>query len=142
SAAIAAILGDAYTWSGLSVVPRRVPATWRESRAAARLADVGPNNQASYRTLSETAPSRGRLKFANDEEVRVFDAFQRVQQRRPAEQTLGIIPGAGFRARGRTFWPDLLITHRGRVAGVEVDGPHHYGRAAADHSRDRQLEDA
>jgi hypothetical protein len=28
------------------------------------------------------------------------------------------------------------------VTGIEVDGPHNYGRAAADQSRDRQLEGA
>jgi hypothetical protein len=141
-ATLATILGDRYTWSGLRVVPRRVPQTWREGRAADRVADVGPSNQASYRTLPDTTPSRGRLKFGSEEEARVFDAFERAQQRRPAESTLGIVPGSGFRALGRTFWPDFLITHRGRAAGVEVDGPHHYGRAAADRSRDRQLEDA
>lgn len=47
-----------------------------------------------------------------------------------------------MRTAQRTFWPDFLVTHRGRAGVIEVDGPHHHGRAAADQSRDRQLEDA
>ena len=56
--------------------------------------------------------------------------------------TLGILPGAGLRTLQHTFWPDFIVTHRGRVGAIEVDGPQHRNRAAADQSRDRQLEDA
>src|SRR5215218_10964820 len=72
----------------------------------------------------------------------MYEALVRAQQRRPPEATIGILPGAGFRAAERTFWPDFVVTHRGRVGIIEVDGPKHRNRAAADQSRDRQLQDA
>jgi hypothetical protein len=142
SGILAGMLRDVVTWSGVDVIPRQVPVNWREARAAAWLSDIGPNNQATYRTLTDAAPTRDRLRFGSGEEARVYDALRRVQARRPPEQTLGIMPGAGFRALNRTFWPDFVVTHRGRAAAIEVDGPHHSTRAAADQSRDRQLEDA
>ena len=47
-----------------------------------------------------------------------------------------------MRVRERNVGPDFLITYRGKAGVIEVDGPHHHGRAAADQSRDRQLSDA
>ena len=126
----------------VSVAPRRVPATWREQRADARLSDVGPNNQATYKTLPERAPARDRLRFGSQEEAKVYDALVKVQRRRPPTSTIGIMPGSGFRTVDRTVWPDFVITYKNRAAGIEVDGPRHYRRAAADLSRSRDLEDA
>lgn len=139
---LGAILGDAFSLRGISVVPRRVPSTWREGRIQARLSDVGPNNQAAYRSLPENPPSRHGLKFFNEAEAAVYDALVRAQQRLAPEATVGILPGAGVRVPGRTFWPDIVVTYRGRAAAIEIDGPHHRNRAAADQSRDRQLMDA
>jgi hypothetical protein len=126
----------------LRVQPKRVPLGWRQGRIEARLSDVGPNNQATYRTLPDNYPRKDGLKFHNPGELRMYEALVRAQQRRPPEATIGILPGAGFRTGQRTLWPDFVITHRGRVAVIEVDGPHHRNRAAADQSRDRQLQDA
>lgn len=142
NATLSQLHGERITYEGLAVRPRRVPAGWREGRAFARDADVGPNNQATYKTLPENAPARGKLRFGSVEEAKVYDALVVVQQRRPAETTLGVIPGCAFKVAGRVFWPDFVVVHRGRAAGIEVDGPHHHGRAAADHSRDSQLVDA
>jgi very-short-patch-repair endonuclease len=124
------------------VAPKRVPPGWRQGRIEARLSDVGPNNQATYRTLPDHHPRKDGLKFHNVGELRMYEALVRAQQRRPQEATIGILPGAGFRTSQRTFWPDFVITHRGRVGVIEVDGPQHRNRAAADQSRDRQLQGA
>jgi hypothetical protein len=124
------------------VQPKRVPPGWRQGRIEARLSDVGPNNQAAYRTLPDDHPRKDGLKFYNAGELRIYEALVRAQQRRPEEATIGILPGAGLRTSQRTFWPEFVIIHRGRVGVIEVDGPRHRGRAAADQSRDRQLEDA
>lgn len=133
--------GDFAIYS-VAIQPKRVPPSWRQGRIEARLSDVGPNNQASYRTLPESHPQKDRLNFHTDSELRIYEALVRAQQRRPPEATIGILPGAGFRAAERTFWPDFVVTHRGRVGIIEVDGPKHRNRAAADQSRDRQLQDA
>jgi hypothetical protein len=133
--------GDFAIYS-VAIQPKRVPSSWRQGRIEARLSDVGPNNQASYRTLPENHPRKDQLNFHTDGELRMYEALLRAQQKRPPEATIGILPGAGFRAAERTFWPDFVVTHRGRVGIIEVDGPKHRNRAAADQSRDRQLQDA
>jgi len=63
------------------------------------------------------------LRFHNIGELRIYEALVRAQQRRPQEATVGILPGAEFRTTQRTFWSDFVITHRGRVGVIEVDGP-------------------
>ena len=83
-----------------------------------------------------------RLNFGSDEEVAFYCALLRKQTALPAESTIGILPGPGVRVSGRNFWPDFVVTYRGRVGLIEVDGPHHTARAAADHSRDSLLSDA
>src|SRR5215216_3778076 len=134
--------GETLSIHSVAIRPKRVPPSWRQGRIEARLSDLGPNNQASYRTLPENHPRKDRLNFHTDGELRMYEALVRAQQRRPPEATIGILPGAGFRAAERTFWPDFVVTHRGRVGIIEVDGPKHRNRAAADQSRDRQLQDA
>lgn len=115
---------------------------WRERRQAARDRGERPvDNQATYRSLSSIRRA-DRLSFASNEELRVYEALVRRQQRLPPESTIAIMPGPGARVLGRTFWPDFLVTHQRRVGMIEVDGPHHYGRAAADHSRDSLFNDA
>ncbi len=47
------------------VQPKRVPPGWRQGRIEARLSDVGPNNQATYRTLPDDHPRQDGLKFHN-----------------------------------------------------------------------------
>lgn len=115
---------------------------WRERRQEARDQGGRPvNNQATYRSASSIRRA-DRLAFASNEELKVYMALVRRQQRLPPESTIAIIPGPGTRVLGRTFWPDFLVSHQRRVGMIEVDGPHHYGRAAADHSRDSLFNDA
>jgi hypothetical protein len=83
-----------------------------------------------------------RLNFGSAQEVSLYKALLRRQCKLPAEATIAILPGPGTRVLGRTFWPDFVVTYRGRSGMIEVDGPHHHGRAAADHSRDALLSDA
>jgi hypothetical protein len=85
---------------------------------------------------------RGNLRFGSDEEILVYDALLRRQKALPQEGTIGILPGCALCTLRKTFWPDFLITHRGKAGVIEVDGPHHRGRAANDHSRDGYLRDA
>jgi hypothetical protein len=119
------------------------PPDWRERREAARLGDrpSGPHNQGTARSLS-SPPREDRLVFDNMHEHRLYQALKRKQAALPSHETLGIMPGCGLRALTNTFWPDFVVTHRKRAGGIEVDGPHHAGRAAADQSRDRLLRDA
>ena len=42
SGILAGMLGDVVTWSGVDVVPRKVPANWREARAAGHPAGLCP----------------------------------------------------------------------------------------------------
>lgn len=53
-----------------------------------------------------------------------------------------ITPNPALYVAGRTWEPDFLVTFRGRVGIIEVDGASHAGRAASDKSRDRIFEDA
>lgn len=112
---------------------------WRERRKQAK-DNPGVNNQGSPGARIQELQDR--FKFGSGEELAVYLALKRKQQSLPPESTIGIIPGSGYRVRERTVWPDFVVTYRGLALGIEVDGPHHYGRAAADHSRDQQLKDA
>lgn len=115
---------------------------WRERRQGARdRAERPTNNQATFRSAGTMRRVNG-LNFASDEEVLVYQALLRKQKSLPGEETIAIMPGPGVRVAERNFFPDFVIAHRGRVGAIEVDGPHHFGRAVADHSRDSQLRDA
>jgi hypothetical protein len=121
----------------------RTPAgDWRERRQALRdRGDRGVDNQGTYRSIA-SIHREDRLNFGSDEEVLMYRALVRKQDALPAEATIGIVPGPAVRVRGRTFWPDFVVTYLGRVGMIEVDGPHHYQRAAADHSRDALFGDS
>jgi hypothetical protein len=115
---------------------------WRERRQEARDRGERPvDNQGTYRTASSIR-RMDRLNFGSAQEVSLYKALLRRQCKLPAEATIAILPGPGTRVLGRTFWPDFVVTYRGRSGMIEVDGPHHHGRAAADHSRDALLSDA
>lgn len=121
---------------------RKPGGDWREARQAARDRHDRPvDNQGTYRSVASVRRV-DRLNFGSDEEVAFYRALLRKQAALPSESTIGIMPGPGVRVVGRNFWPDFVITYRGRVGIIEVDGPHHHKRAAADHSRDGLLSDA
>jgi hypothetical protein len=115
---------------------------WRQRRQESRDRGERPvDNQATYSTAAAVR-RRDRLNFGSAQEVSVYKALLRRQGKLPAEATIAILPGPGTRVLGRTFWPDFVVTYQGRSGMIEVDGPHHQGRAAADHSRDALLSDA
>lgn len=96
---------------------------------------------ATARLKMTTPLTEHRLAFDQPEELAVYRQFLTLQATLPLRRSLMVVRGA-VRVPGHTFHPDLLVIHRGRAGAVEVDGSSHYGRAAADRSRDRLLEDA
>lgn len=115
---------------------------WRERRQALRdRGERSVDNQGTYRSVASMRRA-DRLNFASDEEVLMYQALVRKQKTLPSEATVAIMPSPGARVPDRTFWPDFIVTYRGRVGMIEVDGPHHHQRAAADHSRDSFFTDA
>ena len=74
-------------------------------------------------------------------ETIVYDGFLAVAAALPEFHRLAVVPQAAVVTVGRRhhFTADLLVVHRGRAAAVEIDGPHHRGRLAADVSRDAIL---
>ena len=81
------------------------------------------------------------MNFDRPEELALYRQFLALQAGMPARRSL-LVARAVVRVPGRTLKPDLVVIHRGRAGVVEVDGATHHGRAAADRSRDRLLEDA
>lgn len=128
--------GERITFCNLRFVPLRAEPGWRTARFTDREKGTGGENQG--------IAGRGRwvvhdrLRMLKDEEPLYF-ALVRKQAELPPGETIGIMPGSGYRAKGHTFWPDFVIAYKGKTAGIEVDGPHHRGRASDDHGRDRQL---
>lgn len=87
-------------------------------------------------------PEADGLHFASDAEHKVYAVLKAKQESLPAEDTLGIAPLPGLRVRQHTFEPGLLVLYQGRAGVIEVDGPHHTGRRAADASREGLLRNA
>lgn len=89
---------------------------------------------------------RDQMVFHSEEEVLVYEELKKQQAELSKSSeggaTIGISGNAGVWVGQRLFVPDLLVFLDGKVAVIEVDGPHHKNRAAADRSKDRLLEDA
>ncbi len=121
------------------VLPRVGP-DWRKQLRA----ETGPKptNQARRVRLEPQHPTEDGMHFTNTWEHGVYRVFKEQQAALPDNDTIGIMPLGAIRVRGRTFEPDLLITYRGHAGVVEIDGPHHKGRASDDRSRDRLLQHA
>jgi len=131
-------VGEQIGW--MTIYPKPITGDWREARRQGRL--TGLNNQATRFALPEGHPRKHGLNFRDSAEVRVFEALERLQASLPAEDTILIAPNAGVFVAGRTFEMDFIVTYRGRVGGIEVDGSSHVRRYAADQSRHRMLRDA
>ncbi len=86
--------------------------------------------------ISKTGLTRDRLRFDQPAEVGVYEALRRAQEAFDQHDTLGIAPRVAIRVRGHTFRVDLLVTYKGRVGVIEVDGSSHYGKWSSDRSRD------
>jgi len=94
--------GETLSIHSVAIRPKRVPPSWRQGRIEARLSDLGPNNQASYRTLPENHPRKDRLKFHTDGELRMW------------------------------AWPALTdIPHQGHRSGEDVHHGDHGTQAAS-----------
>lgn len=123
------------------VVPRAAPEGWRTARLNDRDVREGGENQGVF-PINGRWIVLDRLRILDGGEASMYRALKRRQLAMDPDRTIGIIPGSGFRSRVQTFFPDFVVTFRGRAAGIEVDGPHHSKRYAADVSRDRLLQDA
>lgn len=118
----------------------RLATGWREQVKA----DNGPkpSNQGRKPRLEPRHWVEDQLHFTNQYELELYHVLKKRQAALRDSETIGIMPLGGMRVRRRVLEPDFLITYRGRVAVIELDGPHHRDRASADHSRDRQLRHA
>jgi hypothetical protein len=109
---------------------------WRadlQSKLAPRVTNQGTVGLARSEPLWEDG-----CQFRSREEVLVYRAFKRARDAMPDDDTIAIAPNPGLVIRNiKTSEPDLLIAFRGRVGIVQVDGPHHRGRFAAEVTRDR-----
>lgn len=114
---------------------------WRE-RLSAELGQDRPSNAARKMRVGPRHPEADGLHFASDAEHKVYAVLKAKQESLPAEDTLSIAPLPGLRVRRHTFEPDLLVLYQGRAGVIEVDGPHHTGRRAADASREGLLRSA
>jgi hypothetical protein len=121
------------------VAPKRVQGDWRTARQQERLSGV--SNQAHRQPLDKPHPVKDGLHFRTPEEVLVYDALVALQGSRPKTDTICIAVNAPVRVAGRTFVPDFMVTLRGRVGVIEVDGGTHQKRFLADASRNDLLTD-
>ncbi|MEV2226993.1 DUF559 domain-containing protein [Streptomyces phaeochromogenes] len=118
----------------------RLAAGWRQQVKSAN--GPKPSNQGRKVRLEPDHRVQDQLYFTNQYELELYQVLKKRQAALPDSETIGIMPLGGMRVGKRVLEPDFLITYRGRVAVIELDGPHHTGRAASDHSRDRQLRHA
>lgn len=141
---IASVLTEASFPDGIivkdaTVAPIVEAGDWREE--VEKLLGLGPTNQAALLPSRKELPRADRLTFGSADERRVYEVAKKLQDELPATETITIAPNPGVRVRGNTFTPDLLITHKGRVGIIEVDGHHHSKRYASDRSRDELFRD-
>ncbi|MDI9887414.1 hypothetical protein QMZ92_24330 [Streptomyces sp. HNM0645] len=117
-----------------------VGANWREQLAAGGKAR--PSNHARKVRIGQAHPQADGLHLTNEWEWRVYAVLRERQQELPDNDTIGIVPLSAMKVRDHVFEPDLLVTYRGYVGVIEVDGPHHKGRSSDDKSRERLLRHA
>ena len=107
---------------------------WRERlHELARHGGAEANNQGLGAETSDYFTLWNGLKFRSQVETRIAKALEeRAAMYFP-------LPRArlGLRNSRETREPDFLVCHKGKWGILEVDGPHHTGRAADDHGRDR-----
>ncbi|HEU5026200.1 MAG TPA: hypothetical protein VFV01_14875 [Spirillospora sp.] len=128
-------------WVGVRETLPEVGANWRE-QLRDQLSGKRPTNQARKVRVGRPQIGEDYLFFTNPGELKAYQALKKIQENElPKHETIGIYPLAGGRVLGRTWEPDVLVTYKGRAGVLEVDGPHHAGRLAFDHSRDHLLRD-
>jgi hypothetical protein len=110
---------------------------WK-STLQGRLASGTATNHAARVTDPRPELRRDGCVFESREELRVFEALVRAQGELPTDATISIFPlPLGRVGVGNTWTPDFVVVREGRAGLIEVDGPHHGGRRAADATRDR-----
>ncbi|MFJ7112657.1 hypothetical protein ACIQW4_05625 [Streptomyces albogriseolus] len=121
----------------------RVSSDWRKQLKIAN--DSGPNNQALGIRMEPQHPMEDGLHFTNVWEQRVYTVLKERQAILPDNDTIGILPLPRMKVRKSIpVEPDFLITYRGRVGIIEVDGHYHRGprSRADDNSRERLIRNA
>jgi hypothetical protein len=125
-----------------SLVPR-ISADWRKQLKAAN--GPAPNNQARRVRLEPQHPIEDGLHFTNEWERRVYTVLKERQAALPDNDTIGILPLPRMKVlKPGPVEPDFLITYRGRVGIIEVDGIYHRGPRSRsdDNSRERLIRNA
>ncbi|WP_143737852.1 hypothetical protein [Microbispora sp. GKU 823] len=117
---------------------------WRRTLYT-RLSGDSVTNHAK-RVKPDPRLSRDGFYFMSLEEIRVYDALKRAQAALYASNpanTISIFPlPLGRVGTGNVWTPDFLVVREGRAVLIEVDGPQHRARVAADRTRDRQWENS
>jgi hypothetical protein len=124
----------------LDVVAANADPDWRDQLGKAM--SKRASNQGALTRRGTDLPHEDRVTFASKGELLLYEAGKRAQAKLPSHDNLTLIPRPAVRLPNKTKEPDLLVIYRGRVAKVDVDGPHHRGKWADDHSRDQLFEDA
>lgn len=110
---------------------------WRETLEDAIEDRAHPGLLGIRRAVHKTVDG---MPFYSDAEVRVYQVLVAAIARGWA---LGIVPNSpvALLADGtmKTLYPDFQVVLGKKAGVIHVDGPHHRGRAAADHSQDRLL---
>jgi hypothetical protein len=125
------------------VVRRTLPEAegWR-GRVSEGLGFQGDTtNQARLHVVAAPLQQDG-LIFRSAAELRTYQMLKRLQEEAPPEDGMMIVPNAAVRIRDHTWELDFVITYRRGSGVLDVDGPRHGQRWAADRSRDKTLEDA
>lgn len=135
----ALMTADGCTLWNLLVVPDDPPEDWR-GQVLGAIEHQGPVNQAIVAPLPEAFPTEDRMRFRSGAERQIYKAFKR-RQLAESEQKLLIAPNPAVRISDRTVEPDFLIVYQSTAGILEIDGPGHRTRYAADASKDRIFQD-
>jgi hypothetical protein len=113
-------------------------ADWREVQRERETALAeGVTNQAR-RATEPNLPTEDGMVFRSDAELRVYRVLKRLQANAPEGLGFTIVPLPLVRLMsGNVYEPDFMIAINRRVGVIEVDGPHHRARRAADTTRER-----
>ncbi|MGW6471107.1 hypothetical protein [Streptomyces nigra] len=125
-----------------SLVPR-ISADWRKQLKEAN--GPAPHNHAKRIRLEPQRPMEDGLTFTNEWERRVYTVLKERQAALPDNDTIGILPLPRMKVlKSIPVEPDFLITYRGRVGIIEVDGRYHRGPRSRsdDNSRERLIRNA
>lgn len=128
-------------FGNVSLGPLLESPEWRERRNDLRdREEVGEIRMGNIKRIR-----RDQMVFHSEAEILVYEELKRQQAKLAASSeggvTIGISGNAGVWTGTRLRVPDLLVFLKGKVAAIEVDGPQHRSRAAADRSKDWLLED-